>query len=343
MKNKIKFILCSILFASICFGIEGDYYFSRLNSSGLLEPKSITPSLSSLVGWTSDLNQPVSISVDIGVLTFLSTPTLANFNTALSGADVATTGENTFGGAQTITTSAATTSAPGFLTTQSWSGSTAALVAVSNNVVDSRTGAAIGGYLERWQVNGVTALAILRGDQYGNGLGGLWSDNAPIQFISYGLPYAMVGGNYAGSGLGINYSSPTNGFLSWQTGQNWAVQYGDLHIGRGGAGIVQLGKPLASTWVSQQITPAGAIVGTTTNGSPTNELRLTGSVSTGTGTGGDVVISTYGTNGVSGTAIGTLTERVRVKSNGQIFLNLPTSAGATGSLWNDGGTVKVSP
>ena len=37
------------------------------------------------------------------------------------------------------------------------------------------------------------------------------------------------------------------------------------------------------------------------------------------------------------------TTRVRVSAAGEIFLTLPTSAGTTGSLWNDGGTVKVAP
>lgn len=34
--------------------------------------------------------------------------------------------------------------------------------------------------------------------------------------------------------------------------------------------------------------------------------------------------------------------RVKINALGEVFLNLPTSAGATGSLWNDSGTVKVA-
>jgi hypothetical protein len=34
---------------------------------------------------------------------------------------------------------------------------------------------------------------------------------------------------------------------------------------------------------------------------------------------------------------------LEVNASGEIFLNLPTSAGTTGSLWNDAGTVKVAP
>ena len=37
------------------------------------------------------------------------------------------------------------------------------------------------------------------------------------------------------------------------------------------------------------------------------------------------------------------TERIRISASGEIFMTLPTSAGTTGSLWNDGGVVKVAP
>jgi hypothetical protein len=37
------------------------------------------------------------------------------------------------------------------------------------------------------------------------------------------------------------------------------------------------------------------------------------------------------------------TERIRISASGEIFMTLPTSAGTTGSLWNDSGTVKVAP
>jgi len=36
------------------------------------------------------------------------------------------------------------------------------------------------------------------------------------------------------------------------------------------------------------------------------------------------------------------TELFKVQENGEIFANLPTSAGTAGSLWNDSGTVKVA-
>ena len=76
-----------------------------------------------------------------------------------------------------------------------------------------------------------------------------------------------------------------------------------------------LGTPLASGWVNQHIGAAGAIVGSTTNGSPTNDTIITNSTSTGTGAStGRIVLATYGSNGTSGTAIGGQAPRAAPRS-----------------------------
>jgi len=87
------------------------------------------------------------------------------------------------------------------------------------------------------------------------------------------------------------------------------------------AGALGMGVPLASGWVNQSFGAAGAIVGTTTNGSPTNTFTVHGSVSTGTGTGGNVVLGVYGSNGASGTAIGTFLSIATVSSAGLSLRN----------------------
>ena len=100
-----------------------------------------------------------------------------------------------------------------------------------------------------------------------------------------------------------------------------------------------LGTPLASGWVNQHIGAAGAIVGSTTNGSPTNDTIITNSTSTGTGAStGRIVLATYGSNGTSGTAIGTLTNRLVVSTAGAAVQDMsigPWITGAShGAVWN---------
>lgn len=62
-----------------------------------------------------------------------------------------------------------------------------------------------------------------------------------------------------------------------------------------------------------------------------NTCRVGTVKGSGGGTARQMIIQTDGT------------ERIRISAAGEIFLTLPTSAGTTGSLWNDGGTVKVAP
>jgi hypothetical protein len=100
-----------------------------------------------------------------------------------------------------------------------------------------------------------------------------------------------------------------------------------------------LGTPLASGWVNQFIGAAGAIVGSTTNGSPTNDTIITNSTSTGTGAStGRIVLATYGTNGTSGTAIGTLTNRLVVSTTGTAAQDMTigtwASGASFGAIWN---------
>jgi hypothetical protein len=62
-----------------------------------------------------------------------------------------------------------------------------------------------------------------------------------------------------------------------------------------------------------------------------NTVRVGTVKGSGGGTARQIIIQTDGT------------ERIRISAVGEIFLTLPTSAGTPGSLWNDAGTVKVSP
>lgn len=63
----------------------------------------------------------------------------------------------------------------------------------------------------------------------------------------------------------------------------------------------------------------------------TNTCRIGTVKGSGGGTARDLIIQTDGTT------------RITISASGEIFMTLPTSAGTSGSLWNDSGTVKVAP
>lgn len=63
----------------------------------------------------------------------------------------------------------------------------------------------------------------------------------------------------------------------------------------------------------------------------TNSVRVGTVKGSGGGTARQMIIQTDGV------------ERIRISASGDIFMTLPTTAGTSGRLWNDGGTVKVSP
>jgi hypothetical protein len=62
-----------------------------------------------------------------------------------------------------------------------------------------------------------------------------------------------------------------------------------------------------------------------------NSVRVGTVKGSGGGTARQMIIQTDGV------------ERIRITAGGDIFMTLPTTAGASGRLWNDGGTVKVAP
>jgi hypothetical protein len=119
----------------------------------------------------------------------------------------------------------------------------------------------------------------------------------------------------------------------------------DAFWSRVGSAHIAHGAPLASTWVNQALSAAGAIVGTTTNGSPTNTFTITGSISTGTGTGGDLKFGVYGTNGASGTAIGTLNTVLTINAARKVLnvAGIPTSSAglSAGDIYSNLGILTV--
>jgi hypothetical protein len=119
----------------------------------------------------------------------------------------------------------------------------------------------------------------------------------------------------------------------------------DLLLYRGSAASLRMGNALASAWVNQSFGASGAIIGTTTNGSPTNTMTIHGSVSTGTGTGGNIVFGVYGTNGSSGTAIGTLNTVLTIVAARKVLnlTGIPTSSAglSAGDVYSNAGILTI--
>ena len=149
-------------------------------------------------------------------------------------------------------------------------------------------------------VKSVSGILALTGPgDYGNVAIGT-AGGSQVFFPLYGYPQVRLGGSYG-----------------WSTATGNAGTTLGTRLVSNRLNQIELGTHHASTWASQIISSAGGIVDTTVNASPNNNLTLTNSISTGTGSStGKVIIGTYGSNGTSGSAIGTLTERMSVSQSG---------------------------
>jgi hypothetical protein len=331
------------------------------------------------------------LTLGTGVSTFLGTPSLANFNTALSDADVATTGANTFTGLQqfsgtthagirlnNLTTAErdALTGAAGMaiwnttdgrlqlhngsawtsgmvrLSGDTMTGALTITQATANTGILTSTGYSLTGsnatpmidLAGTWNTSGTpTAIKLNITNTASNAasmlmdlqVGGVSRVNYNVSDgylkIKNNDTYSEIGGLGGGAMSFRIYGAISASLFSGgafnltSTAATFTIN-SDLILGRQAAGVLRLGNPLASGWVTQQISPAGAIVGTTVNGNPTNNLVLTNAISTGTGANDSaIVFSTYGTNGSSGSAIGTLSERLRITTSGGIRINGDTT------------------
>jgi hypothetical protein len=176
----------------------------------------------------------------------------------------------------------------------------------------------------------------------GNGLGYLSGTTGAAFRISgfaggaISIGYGTAAGYFNTHDSGIRIDSGSQPFYVWDGGSgnksimldpvNHRIGFGstisttNTFIERTADARIGLGKALASGWVTQYFGASGAIVGTTTNGSPSNDLWITNSVSTGTGAStGAINFGTYGSNGVSGAAIGALTKKASITSAGFII------------------------
>ena len=119
----------------------------------------------------------------------------------------------------------------------------------------------------------------------------------------------------------------------------------DCVISRRSAGTLRLGLDAASSQVSQILAACGARVGTDTNTTPTNTFTLAGSPNTGTGTGGDLRFGVYGTNGSSGTAIGTLNTVLTIVAARKTvnISSIPTSSAglSSGDIYSNAGILTI--
>jgi hypothetical protein len=171
-------------------------------------------------------------------------------------------------------------------------------------------------------------------------------DGSGTQWAQGGLE--MFRSKMTSAGAGV-FVFPANLKVGWSSNTSSSMYNAslDAFFGRRTAGAIYLGEPLASAWVNQVFGAAGAIIGTTTNGSPTNTMTIHGSVSTGTGTGGNIILGVYGTNGASGTAIGTLNTVLTIVAARKVLnvTGIPTSSAglSSGDVYSAAGILTVVP
>lgn len=115
----------------------------------------------------------------------------------------------------------------------------------------------------------------------------------------------------------------------------------------GAAARMQMGVDSASAQVSQQFRACGARIGTDTDTTPTNTFTIAGPASTGTGTGGDLILGVFGSNGGSGTAIGTLNTVLTVVAARKVLniTSIPTSSAglSSGDIYSNAGILTIVP
>jgi len=143
-----------------------------------------------------------------------------------------------------------------------------------------------------------------------------------------------AGGNLVGFGGSSDNTGRValgdGGCVAWGGSAYPASGGNNLFLGQknGIAASLQVGLNAASSQVSQIFSACGPRIGTDTNTTPSNTLTLAGPHSTGTGTGGNLILGVYGTNGASGTAIGTLNPVITITASGKSI-----KAGSNGSTF----------
>jgi hypothetical protein len=195
---------------------------------------------------------------------------------------------------------------------------------------------------------------VIRGSFNATGTNGIFSVHGGISFASTGSSYnglATASGGWGGVSiyqagvqmLNVGYFSsigrvfmPNHALFGWADGSviNGASGSLDVVLARDAAGVLAQRNStnaqalrLYNTYTGSTNNEAFVIDWQTT----ANTCRVGTVKGSGGGTARQMIIQTDGT------------ERIRISAAGEIFMTLPTSAGTSGSLWNDGGTVKVAP
>lgn len=150
----------------------------------------------------------------------------------------------------------------------------------------------------------------------------------------------IAGDTYVAAATASGLFCSSAAYFGWTDGTSYVGTVDALLIRGGAAATVQMGADAAGV-VNQHFKACNRI---TSNGVGAN-LTLSGGNCRGTtgegGVGGSLIFATYAASGTSNT-VGTLTTRLTINTLGEIIPVLPTSAGTTGSLWNNLGIVTVA-
>lgn len=274
-----------------------------------------------------------------GVATFLGTPTIANLNSAVSDADLAILGANTFTAAQTI---------GGALSLGSTSTACLTLInttAATNGTQQASPALVLSG--NRWdttsnasrQVDMRLRVLPIQQDQYGSYMTGSislqhnnggYTDAMSFRLQNAGQTAVCFGGTDWGGGTvyigdgNRNFNSTWNGVkMAASSAYGWmSASSGDwtpdTMLMRDSAAVIQLGADANADATDQMLKAADGITGTDRNG---GDLTLGSGNSTGTGTSA-VYIHTPAA-GSTGTTARTAAQRVKIDSANVTFTALP--------------------
>lgn len=285
---------------------------------------------------TSDGTLLQKLTPGTGVSTWLASPTLANLNSAVSDADMATTAANTFTAAQTIASGTLTASAPGLNVTQTWNSAAVQFKAARISITQTAYSSGIGteSYLQEWLggVAGATQKAYI---DYNGGFSasGYGLDTSPSSgggWLGMKSPGECTAFYANGSAVGAFgwFDGATNYRLVMRSdakigfAPSLALAYvgPDAFITREAAAILQAGMDTNGDAVDQTLKAADGITGTDRSG---GDYHFKSGLGTGAGAVSALIFSTP-TVLASGTTAQSYTERLRINSSG-------ITIGSTGS------------